>query len=203
MRTLRVNEIFFSLQGEGGLQGTPAVFVRLQGCNLKCSYCDTEFDTGDEMTLEQIHNEIKQQCVPNVILPTWIIWTGGEPALQLTREDVAYFKEKGFKQAIETNGTHEVPSNLNYITVSPKVPIRILEKHFSGRIIDELRFPVKSGDKLPEWFSSRLCVKSYFLSPIFDGDNINMENTAWAMRLCLENPHFRLSIQVHKLLGIQ
>ena len=94
---LVVNEIFYSLQGEGARAGRPSIFIRLSKCNLRCSFCDTEFDSGEEMTLQEMLNEIKKYGCK------WIVWTGGEPTLQLTDEMVAFFKHNGFLQAIETN----------------------------------------------------------------------------------------------------
>ena len=111
---LNVNEIFYSLQGEGGRVGEPSIFIRLTECNLACSFCDTDFAEGDDMTLEQIGDVISAYPCK------WIIWTGGEPTIQLNDAHVAFFKEKGYKQAIETNGTRRVPSMIDYITCSPK-----------------------------------------------------------------------------------
>ena len=94
-----INEIFYSLQGEGVHMGKASIFIRLSRCNLRCSFCDTEFDTGTEMTLEELRDAIAPYPGRR------IIWTGGEPTLQLTAETVAYFKALGYHQSIETNGT--------------------------------------------------------------------------------------------------
>src|SRR5690554_8205479 len=92
---LNVNEIFYSLQGEGGRTGQASIFIRLAKCNLACSFCDTDFERGVKMTMEQTLEEIdKYNC-------KWIIWTGGEPALQLTDEIVTFFKEKGYLRSEE------------------------------------------------------------------------------------------------------
>lgn len=112
--SLTVNEIFYSLQGEGGRTGEASIFIRLSKCNLACSFCDTDFEFGNRMTLDEILAEISQYPCQ------WIIWTGGEPTLQLKDETVAFFTEKGYKQAIETNGTRRVPAGIDYITCSPK-----------------------------------------------------------------------------------
>jgi organic radical activating enzyme len=86
---LNVNEIFYSLQGEGGRTGQASIFIRLAKCNLACSFCDTDFERGVKMSLEEVFKEIeKYNC-------KWIIWTGGEPALQLNDKIVAFFKERG------------------------------------------------------------------------------------------------------------
>jgi len=111
---LNVNEIFYSLQGEGGRTGQASVFIRLAKCNLTCSFCDTDFERGVKMTTDEVLREIKQYGCK------WIIWTGGEPTLQLTDSIVAFFKQEGYLQAIETNGTRKVPVGIDYITCSPK-----------------------------------------------------------------------------------
>ncbi|MDR2805554.1 MAG: 7-carboxy-7-deazaguanine synthase QueE, partial [Dysgonamonadaceae bacterium] len=91
---LNVNEIFYSLQGEGARQGEASIFIRLSGCNLKCSFCDTDYAESKEMNLGQILTILKQfPC-------QWIVWTGGEPALQLTDEILLFFKKQGYLQAV-------------------------------------------------------------------------------------------------------
>ena len=107
-----VNEIFYSLQGEGLNMGRASIFIRLSKCNLSCSFCDTEYESGTEMSLEELRDHIAQWPCRR------IIWTGGEPTLQLTEEVVAYFKALGYHQSIETNGTRRPPHGLDYITCS-------------------------------------------------------------------------------------
>ena len=158
---LTVNEIFYSLQGEGGRQGEASIFIRLTKCNLKCTFCDTDFEHGDEMSLEEIASEIKAfGC-------QWIIWTGGEPTIQLRDEHLQYFKDLGYKQAIETNGTRPVPSLIDYITCSPKQKYESIKDHLPK--VNEIRIPVAEGDQIPD-VSVFPKADKYFLSPIFDGD---------------------------------
>ena len=190
---LIVNEIFYSLQGEGARAGRSSIFIRLSKCNLRCSYCDTEFDSGEEMTLEEINNDIEKfGC-------KWIVWTGGEPTLQLTDEMVTFFKNKGYLQAIETNGTRKVPQGINYITCSPKQHfdrIKALIPH-----AHELRFPMAKGDELPN-LQELPEADNYLLSPIFDADKLNKENLDYCVKLIKENPQWSLSVQLHKLIEI-
>ena len=190
---LIVNEIFYSLQGEGARAGRPSIFIRLSKCNLLCSFCDTEFELGKEMSLEDIQNEIEKfGC-------KWIVWTGGEPTLQLTDEMVAFFNNKGYLQAIETNGTRKVPQGIDYITCSPKQHferIKALIPH-----AHELRFPVVKGDPLPD-ISILPDADNYFLSPIFDGPKMNKDNIDYCVQLIKENPQWSLSVQLHKLINI-
>jgi len=191
---LKVKEIFYSLQGEGGRQGGASIFIRLSGCNLMCDFCDTDYSGGDDMSLEQILSVIQQfPC-------KWIVWTGGEPTLQLTDECLLFFKQAGFFQAIESNGVSRLSDLLDYKVVSPKSwGFNTKEKNPQ---VDEVRFPVKE-DKFIPCITSFPEAKYYFISPIFTK---NKEETKVNIDYCVEyvkqNPEWRLSLQVHKLIGI-
>lgn len=191
---LNVNEIFYSLQGEGGRSGEASIFIRLTKCNLACSFCDTDFAHGEDMTITQILEVIKQYPCK------WIIWTGGEPTIQLKDEILIEFQRAGYKQAIETNGTRPVPSLINYITCSPKQnydKIRTLIP-----IVNEIRIPIKKGDAVPD-VSVFPKANNYFLSPIFDGNAINKENVDYCVEMIKQNPQWKLSLQIHKLINIE
>ncbi len=191
---LNVNEIFYSLQGEGGRTGHASIFIRLAKCNLACSFCDTDFERGVKMSIDEVLEEIKQyNC-------KWIIWTGGEPTLQLNDEVVSLFKDKGYLQAIETNGTRRVPSGIDYITCSPKQNFDKVKELIPE--VDELRFPIQKGDPLPD-ISILPKTERYFLSPIFDNNIIIQENVDYCIALVKENPNWTLSLQTHKLIGIR
>ena len=123
MKQYRINEIFYSLQGEGVRAGCPSLFVRFSRCNLRCTVethgfdCDTEFESGQELTIEEIRSRLaalSTEC-------EWIVLTGGEPALQIDDALVEALHSAGYKLAVETNGTLELPRGLDWITVSPKV----------------------------------------------------------------------------------
>ncbi len=192
--SLTVNEIFYSLQGEGGRTGQASIFIRLAKCNLACSFCDTDFERGVKMSLNEILDEIgKYGC-------RWIIWTGGEPTLQLTDAVVAFFREKGYLQAIETNGTRRVPAGIDYITCSPKQEFEKVRELIPE--VDELRFPMQKGDPLPD-ISILPRTERYLLSPIFDDSTIIPENVDYCISLIKENPLWALSLQTHKLIGIR
>lgn len=117
-----VNEIFYSVQGEGRLAGTPMAFLRFGKCNLRCSIknsgfnCDTEFESGRYISTEEILSELNNLNAPK----GWLLVTGGEPALQVTQELVNTLKQNGWKIAIETNGTIKLPEGIDWICVSPK-----------------------------------------------------------------------------------
>lgn len=195
---LKVSEIFYSLQGEGGRAGKPSIFIRLSGCKAKhaCAAlgvkCDTEFESGTQITAEDLAGRLLQYPGKE------IVWTGGEPTDQLTSEIVGYFKRLGYFQAIETSGLNPVPEGLDYVCVSPKVAEHIIKKNFPFEI-DELRYVRHSGQSIPE---PAVKAKRYFLSPHFDGYTLNDENLRHCVKLCLENPTWALSVQNHKLWNV-
>ncbi|MDR1504689.1 MAG: 7-carboxy-7-deazaguanine synthase QueE [Prevotella sp.] len=191
---LIVNEIFYSLQGEGGRTGEASVFIRLTKCNLACSFCDTDFADGDEMSVDEILEAI------SVYPCKWIIWTGGEPTIQLKDEHLAAFREHGYKQAIETNGTRRVPSLIDYITCSPKQDYETIKNRIP--FVHEIRMPIQAGDPVPD-ISIFPQADNYFLSPVFDADKINVENVAYCVELIKQHPQWRLSLQTHKLIHIE
>lgn len=191
---LIVNEIFYSLQGEGGRAGEASIFIRLTKCNLACSFCDTDFEEGQEMSLDQILEEIrKYPC-------KWIIWTGGEPTIQLKDDHLAVFRDRGYKQAIETNGTRKVPSLIDYITCSPKQQYETIKSRIP--FAHEIRIPIICGDPIPD-ITVFPQADNYFLSPVFDGDRINIDNVSYCVDLIKKHPQWRLSLQIHKLIHIE
>lgn len=198
--TLRISEIFYSLQGEGLRVGTPTVFIRLSGCKAKHACyaagikCDTEFESGKDMTMEEILNWLSV----NASSCKEITWTGGEPTDQLTEEMVMFFKEQGYYQAIETSGLNPCPSGLDYICVSPKVAEHVLLKNFKSKI-QELRYVRHKGQSVPE---PSIEAENYYLSPHSDGFTINTENLNHCIELCKQSGKWKLSVQTHKLWNI-
>lgn len=194
---MRVNEIFYSLQGEGHNTGRAAVFVRFAGCNLRCSFCDTDFSDYREMTGDEIVREISSFPARFVVL------TGGEPSLQVTAQFVDQLHEAGFEVAIETNGTRPVPENIDWVTVSPKSPMK--EEHI-GRQPDEIKV-IFDGKTDPEDYlpSSQGGTRGgLFLQPCDVGDPLRNKAIVEA---CVEyiklHPQWRLSLQTHKLVGFK
>ena len=192
---LKVKEIFYSLQGEGGRQGEASIFIRLSGCNLKCNFCDTDFAGGEVMALEQI-------LAMNGQFPRrWIIWTGGEPTLQLTDECLLFFKKAGFRQAIESNGHNHLSELLDYTVVSPKGKTDYAKKINSR--VDEIRLPVQENDLIPP-INSLPEAKYYFLSPVFtENQEETKTNIDYCVKMAKQFPEWRLSLQIHKLIGIE
>jgi 7-carboxy-7-deazaguanine synthase len=197
MSEINVNEIFCSLQGEGSRAGSLNIFIRLQGCKAKNACyaagvrCDTEFESGRTWLLPQLFEFLEQFDCRN------IIWTGGEPAQQLTDDIVAQFKAAGYFQAIETSGLFATPEGLDYITVSPKVAEHVVAKNFTH--VNELRYVRNESQGIP---SPAVTADHYFLSPHFDGGQINDAAVRHCINLIKENPTWKLSLQLHKLLNI-
>ena len=196
MKKYKVNEIFYSLQGEGYFVGTPAVFVRFSGCNLRCPFCDTQHAKHTEMTISEIVAEIDRYPAETVIL------TGGEPSLVVDKEMVEAIKAGHRVVAIETNGTHQLPDNIDWITLSPKFDV---EGQEDAKVViplcDELKV-VYRGQDLSQY--DGIATNLRFLQPIDTGnDAMNRSICAATVRACLENPKWRLSLQIHKLLNIK
>lgn len=193
----KINEIFYSLQGEGFHSGTPAVFVRFSGCNLRCVFCDTQHQVGKMMSLQEIVDEVnKYPIAPLIVL------TGGEPSLFIDEAFVAELKQKtGKRIAIETNGTRPLPNNLDWVTFSPK-------SAFEGgdlepcvlKACDELKV-VFLGQDLVQY--KDIEAKHRFLQPCFCEDETQRKaNMKACVVAVMHNPGWRLSLQVHRVLNI-
>lgn len=187
----KVNEIFYSLQGEGFYTGTPAVFLRLSGCNLACPFCDTKHQDGVNMTDEDIVKEVQKYPARHIVI------TGGEPTLQLTAGLTHALKQAGFYIQIETNGSIALPEGceIDWITCSPKaLPIRIQR-------VDELKvlYPRQDMTDL-----EGIKAKEYRLQPIDSGDaETNKNNVKETINYILNNPKWHLSLQTHKILNVR
>ena len=208
-----VKEIFYTLQGEGAHTGRAAVFCRFVGCNLWsgreedranaiCKFCDTDFIGTDGADGGKFDTEV---ALADRIERTWqatspaqkrfVVFTGGEPLLQLDRPLIDAVHARGFEIAVETNGTVAAPQGLDWICVSPKAGTKLVQ--VTG---DELKLVFPQADAKPEEFQS-LAFRHFFLQPM-DGP-FRKENTEKALRYCLGNPLWRLSVQTHKFVGIR
>lgn len=198
-KTYRINEIFYSLQGEGVRAGTANVFIRFTGCNLRCSKepgprspggfdCDTEFMSGRSLTLQEIYEWV-QKCSKDCC---WLILTGGEPGLQVDQRFCDYFKRLGYYLVIETNGTVNLKDlTLDWITVSPKVA----EHAIKQREANEVKYVRGYGQGIPE---TAVNASHYVISPTFEGNQLDAETLTWCIGLVKQNPRWRLSCQQHK-----
>ena len=193
---MRVNEIFYSLQGEGYHSGTPAVFVRFSGCNLRCPFCDTDHENGVEMTEEEVVGAVKHYPARLVVI------TGGEPALQLTERLVNALHVIDKMVAVETNGTLALPSNVDWITLSPKDTWLKEEAAPVLERANELKV-VFDGVHEPQAYSNS-AVSHRFRQPCDTGDaERNAEIVQATIEYIKKNPAWRLSMQIHKILNIR
>jgi len=185
----RINEIFYSLQGEGHWSGTPVVFVRFSGCNLRCPFCDTDFSASTPMTIGAILDAVRAlsgDC-------RRICVTGGEPSLQIDDCFVKAFHDAGYMIHIETNGTHRLPDGIDWITVSPKSDwISGAEPVLSHA--DEIKI-VYTGQDVSRW--EKFDARYHYLQPC------SCENTKEVVTFVLSHPVWQLSLQTHKYLEIR
>ena len=203
---LRINEIFYSIQGEGHYTGTPAVFVRLAGCNLNCWFCDTEFHSFTEMSEDEIVAEASQY--PS----RYMVITGGEPTLQLTASLTSKLHAIGFYIMLETNGTQPLPEGciVDWITCSPKHPSPNTHHptpntHHPIRIqrIDELKVVYEGTEQDMSQYDV-IQAKEYRLQPCCTGDRQkDTFITNQTIDYILTHPKWRLSLQTHKILGVR
>ena len=195
----RVNEIFYSLQGEGFWTGTPMVFVRLSGCNLQCPFCDTDHAGFTEMRAEEIVAEARR-LGPDC---RRVCVTGGEPALQLDAALVDALHGAGCRIHVETNGTKLLPEGVDWVTLSPKTDVPGLKG--DGTVVLEKADEVKvvyAGSVDEKW--AAFPADWHFLQPCDTGDaQKNRALTAETIDHIQRNPVWRLSLQTHKLLNIR
>jgi len=208
--TYTVNEIFYTLQGEGAQAGRAAVLCRFTGCNLwsgherdreraRCRFCDTDFVGTDGQGGGRISSATE---LADAVARAWmgapvhryVVFTGGEPTLQLDAAVVAAVRRRGFSAAIETNGTRAVPRGLDWVCVSPKAGVPLVQRRGNELkvVFPQAGLEPAALEHLP--FTHR------FLQPC-DGPEL-AANTHAAIEYCLANPAWRLSVQAHKLVGI-
>lgn len=209
--TYAVKEIFYTLQGEGANTGMPAVFCRFAGCNLwsgrekdradaVCRFCDTDFvDTdgpggGRFATADELARAVESEWPEASQAHRFVVCTGGEPLLQLDAMLVDALHARGFRIAIETNGTLPVPGGIDWICVSPKARATLVVTHGN-----ELKLVYPQEGAEPKRFEA-LDFRHFSLQPM---DGLAREaNIRLALEYCKAHPRWRLSLQFHKLLGI-
>jgi 7-carboxy-7-deazaguanine synthase len=211
MGVYQVKEIYRTLQGEGAQMGRAAVFCRFAGCNLwsgrhedrarsLCPFCDTHFvgtdgeGGGKFATAEELATAITQIWGESGRDHAYVVFTGGEPLLQLDEALLEAMHEAGFACAVETNGTLPAPHSLDWVCVSPKARTKLAVQQG-----DELKlvFPQQGLD--PASLES-LAFTHFFLQPM-DGPSL-AEHTAAAIAYCQAHPRWRLSVQSHKFIGL-
>lgn len=215
----KVKEAFYTLQGEGAQAGRAAVFCRFSKCNLwtgrekdrataVCNFCDTDFvgtdgqNGGAFETAEALAAHIRSLW-PDAPGAPYVVCTGGEPLLQLDKTLIGAFHQLGFEVGVETNGTLPAPAGIDWLCVSPKADAPVVIE-----VCDELKLVYPQPKALPERFS-HIKAKHWFLSPMAspsvpdsDTDPVKQSNTRKATDYCLAHPRWRLTIQMHKIIGI-
>ena len=207
-----VKERFFTLQGEGAQAGRAAVFLRFAGCNLwtglerdrakaVCRFCDTDFvgvdgkGGGKFETAEALAQHVRDAWPHDADGRRFVVCTGGEPLLQLDTALIAALHDQGFEIAVETNGTIAAPERIDWICVSPKAGAELIQQ--SGQ---ELKFVYHQTDAPPPEAFEKLDFEHFFLQPM-DGPDL-IRHTAAAVEYCKAHPQWRLSLQTHKMIGI-
>jgi 7-carboxy-7-deazaguanine synthase (Cx14CxxC type) len=208
-----VKELIYTLQGEGANTGRPAVFCRFAGCNLWsgreedrdgaiCNFCDTDFvgtdgDGGGRFETAADLAQAARRTWPfdgeNPFSP-FVVFTGGEPLLQMDEALIDAFHGAGFEVAVETNGTLAAPRGIDWICVSPKAGAEFIQRQGN-----ELKLVFPQAGAEPDGFEG-LAFDHFFLQPM-DGEE-RERNTELARDYCLDHPPWRLSLQTHKILGI-
>ena len=214
-----VKELFPTLQGEGAHTGRAAIFCRFTGCNLwsgreedrataQCQFCDTDFvgfdgDGGGKFdTPESLAHAIELAWLSTNAGPQqrYVVFTGGEPLLQLDKALIDALHHKAFEVAIETNGTLKVPAGVDWVCVSPKAGADLVVLQ-----ADEMKLviPQAGHDNLENLLGrfEKMDYRNRFLQPM-DGAQL-AENTQLAIQLCQKRPLWRLSMQTHKIIGIR
>lgn len=192
----KVNEIVYSLQGEGARLGFPQIFLRFSLCNLACTFCDTDFEKFTEMSDNDIINKLKEYPCKNIHL------CGGEPSLQTDKNLIDKLHEAGYFISIETNGTNKLIDGIDYVVVSPKISNKKLHESFGDKVVDEIKYVLRKGQKFPK---PSIKAKNYFISPIFSWTDVIQPNLEYCIEL-IKNQNFkeqngivwRLNTQNHK-----
>ncbi|MDY7537301.1 7-carboxy-7-deazaguanine synthase [Undibacterium sp. RTI2.1] len=209
--TYSIKEIFYTLQGEGNHAGRPAVFCRFAGCNLWtgreedrataiCQFCDTDFVGTDGERGGKFKQAPELAATINNLWPQdyaankYVVFTGGEPLLQLDTELITAMHAVGFEIAIETNGTLPVPEGVDWICVSPKMGAELLVRKGN-----ELKVVIPQLGQNMQAYAA-LDFQHYFVQAM-DGPQ-QAKNLKIAVEFCKQHPHWKLSLQTHKLLQI-
>lgn len=192
----RVNEIFYSLQGEGRWAGRPALFIRLSGCNLNCSFCDTDFKAYQELGADDIFVQLKLLSADC----KFVVLTGGEPTLQVDEHLTSFLHQHGYYISMETNGTHPIPPGIDWVTCSPKNLFiesakPIVKKVSELKVILDGKHPITDCNIEADY---------YYVQPCDVGDKMkNKEILQQAITFVKQNPQWQLSLQQHKMLNIR
>lgn len=193
---MRINEIFYSIQGEGFFTGTPAIFIRFSGCNLKCPFCDTPHQEFTEMTEAEVLQAIAKYPCKHVVL------TGGEPSLQVTHSFIDLLHRSGKFIQMETNGTFPISYGIgiDWVTCSPK-----------NEFCSHAEIKLQHVDELKVVFDGRNDIRSYdgihaiyyYLQPCDTLECQKANVLERTVHFCMKHPKWRISLQTQKIMNIQ
>lgn len=190
----KINEIFYSVQGEGLHTGRPAHFIRFSGCNLHCPFCDTKHEEGVMMTDEEILEKINFGS-------NMVILTGGEPSLFIDEQFIRKLNNLGKYVCIETNGTHELPKGKFFVTLSPKFEF-VSKAELKVKRASELKVVWNGKNNMYKY--SDIVAKHRFIQPC---DTQDKEKNAQIMQEVVEyvkeHPEWRVSVQTQKILNVR
>jgi len=203
--TLKIHEIFSSVQGEGLRLGEPTLFIRLTGCNLRCSFCDTRsaWEEGEELNISQIREKVIRMREQFPV--EWVCLTGGEPMLQNIRPLLKTLKEMSFHIQIETNATQYKSLPVDWITLSPKPELYVVHPKFR-KIAKEVKIVV--SHELTQDVIHRLRSEFPVQTPIFlQPQSMEKWSMDQAQKLLFQSiaagiKNIRLGIQLHKIYNI-
>lgn len=219
---IKVNELFETIQGEGTNTGTPSVFVRLQGCDVGCVFCDTKhtwkIDTANIKSIEYILNKVQDddkytwlqdfdlyQLITDKFNSKNIVFTGGEPCLYNLYYITNYFYQSGYKTQIETSGTEIIKCHSKtWVTVSPKIDMTGNKKVLKESVLraNEIKFPIgkqKDIEKLKKFINDyNIDNKPIYLQPLSQ----SKKATELCIKNCIQN-NWKISIQTHKYIGLR
>lgn len=223
-----VNEIFWSIQGEGVRAGEPSLFLRLAKCNLRCAVepgprspggfdCDTEFESGRYLTSDEVVAELTAALAALDLSPAgrWVVVTGGEPGLQLDRELCDALHGAGLRIAVETNGSILLPHDATRTPLLDMVALDALEAFLvdwitvSPKVAEhairqlwahEVKYVRGYGQGVPQ---TRVVAEHRLISPAFLGEQYDPRAVIWCRDLVLRHPAWRLSMQQHKSWGVR
>ncbi len=191
-----INDVFWTIQGEGQNWGRRSLFVRMPFCNLACSWCDTSFNTYTKWSKQDLQMFAQQETARFAVI------TGGEPSMNVhTPRVIEWLNELNFEIAIESNGTHEIPQGIEYITISPKRDADYFVHENNWSRVNEFKYVVDDGFDFtildrhdPEEYPTLT------LSPEFNNFDKNVEQI---INYIKENPRWRISLQTHKFMKVK
>lgn len=196
MKRYKINEIFYSIQGEGRWAGRAAVFVRFSGCNLKCPFCDTDFKSYEEygeLDVLQAIQKASNSC-------KFVVFTGGEPTLQVDEALIILLHKWGYYIAMETNGTHKIPDGIDWVTCSPKIAF-VTNGSVAIKKASEVKVVFDNEHTISDF---GIDAAEYYVQPCDVGNKEkNAEILKQTVAFVESHPKWKLSLQQQKIINVR